>query len=291
MKYFICPGAARAATTTLFNIMKQHPDIATPDKKELRFFTLEKEKGLKCYLKHFSDVDSNKLLMDISPVYLIDSEAPKKIYETLGKEVKFVFMLRHPVKRLISQYIMEKNLMHEDLDFEKAINRSRETKKEVSLKRFKHEYGYDYISESMYGKAIERFLEYYDISKMHFIIFEEFIEDMQESISKLCVFLGIDSNFSFNLNVQQNSGVKATKFLFIEKLISKFKVKPGFDNILGKNWEVLTWLKKLKRKILKYKKDNDSVTDKKAQNELMNLFEEDIKLLSNITGRKYDLWK
>ena len=52
---FLCVGAQKAGTTTLFNILKQHPDIFLPSTKEAHFFDKEEryQKGISWWISTF----------------------------------------------------------------------------------------------------------------------------------------------------------------------------------------------------------------------------------------------
>jgi hypothetical protein len=59
----ICPGAAKSATTTLFDILKNHPEIFLPNLKETNFFAYDHlyRFGLKCYEKEFYSLVRGRL--------------------------------------------------------------------------------------------------------------------------------------------------------------------------------------------------------------------------------------
>jgi hypothetical protein len=60
---FICPGAQKAGTTTLHNILKQHPDIFLPNLKEAHFFDIEDryKKGILWWIEGIRDGFKHKV--------------------------------------------------------------------------------------------------------------------------------------------------------------------------------------------------------------------------------------
>ena len=97
---FICPGAQKSATTTLYEILKQHPDIYLPYKKELRFFSGDYwDRGIDWYEQQYEDYDGEKIVGDISPNYMRKQKIAERIYTTLGPDIKLLFMLRNPADR------------------------------------------------------------------------------------------------------------------------------------------------------------------------------------------------
>jgi hypothetical protein len=49
-----------------------------------------------------------------------------------------------------------------------------------------------YVKRSFYIEQIERYLQYFSLNQMHFIIFEEMIKDQNAELNRLSEFLGIE---------------------------------------------------------------------------------------------------
>ena len=257
--------------------------------KELRFFTLNYKKGLKGFLDNYKKASPEAIKTDISPVYLIDLNAAEKIYSILGDDVKFVFMLRHPIDRLVSQYNMEKNLYHEDLSIEKAIFRTKTEMENVSQRKFGHRYGFNYIGESKYSEAVLRYLKFFKISNIRIIVFEEFINSTEKHMKELCCFLGIDEKFQFETDISINSGLKASRFIVFDRILNKLKKARLFRYILRSGTK--TSLQNLRNKIMKYEKGDSAQMSDECYSKLQSIFQKDTKLLSEITCRSYDIWE
>ena len=75
---FLCIGAQKSGTTTLYDILKQHPHIFLPDKKELHFFDIESkyQKGVKYYSSYFQGSNSYLSVGEITPIYIYLKECP-----------------------------------------------------------------------------------------------------------------------------------------------------------------------------------------------------------------------
>ncbi|MFW6009458.1 MAG: sulfotransferase domain-containing protein [archaeon] len=129
---FICPGAQKAATTSLYNILKLHPDVFLPDIKEPQFFAVDKKykNGLEWYeKKYYSNVSEEKIIGDISTGYMAIEHSAERIANDLGTNIKIIFLLRNPVDRAYSHYWMEKNKYFEVESFERALELEEERKK------------------------------------------------------------------------------------------------------------------------------------------------------------------
>ena len=123
---FMCIGASKSGTTSLYDILKQHSNIFLPTFKEPHFFDISPvyEHGISWYDKtYFSGVKKEKCIGDFTPTYLFDKYAPERILSSLGKNVKFIIILRNPVDRAYSHYLHSKRDLHEHLSFEDALKK------------------------------------------------------------------------------------------------------------------------------------------------------------------------
>ena len=59
------------------------------------------------------------------------------------------------------------------------------------LLRVKEDIYKGYFKRSVYADQVERYLEFFPMSQMHFIIFEEFVKNPEEGLKELSEFLGI----------------------------------------------------------------------------------------------------
>jgi hypothetical protein len=290
---FICPGAARSATTTLYYLLIQHPKIFLPSIKETRFFSQDYEKGLVWYKqKYYADVVNETAIGDISPVYSIDERCSERIFRELGKDVKFIFMLRNPVERAYSHYCMLRNHQFEDLPFEKALTLDEQFRIEKSLRYYNHQYGYQYLKESRYWLSIQRYLRYFARDRIKFIVFEEFVEDMEAHLAEILNFLEVKEPYQFELNVYRNPTTVSSH----SRINRLFYCNPFFkktrDYIQAKTgWKTQSLLKKLKNSLLTKKRSRIPPLDDKLRKDLVDYFDADTKRLEGLLGRDLSVWK
>ncbi|MGC4020653.1 MAG: sulfotransferase domain-containing protein [Cyclobacteriaceae bacterium] len=99
-------GAMKAGTTSLHDYLSKHPDVFMSVQKELDFFVEQKnwKLGIDWYKKQFPV--STIAIGESSPNYtksLIFGNVPDKIKSILP-DVKLIYILRDPIKRLVSHY-------------------------------------------------------------------------------------------------------------------------------------------------------------------------------------------
>ena len=142
MNFFICPGAQKAGTTLLYDILRQHEEIQVSSKKETKYFLKEekhisKEEYIKLFYSSDKDRKTEPLIYgEIDPEYLYFKDVPEKLFSTLGGDIKLIFLLRHPVDRAYSHYWMSYQRGFELLDFEDAI--ASESERFKSKDKIKH---------------------------------------------------------------------------------------------------------------------------------------------------------
>ena len=105
---FLIIGVQKGGTTSLHNYLLQHSKLISPEIKELHFFDTNKNYKLQNYVKQFPKrFLKNKLSFEATPRYLYYPKVAKKIFN-YNSEMKFIILIRDPVKRAYSAYNMYK---------------------------------------------------------------------------------------------------------------------------------------------------------------------------------------
>lgn len=221
---FFCLGAAKSGTTTLYDILRQHPEIYIPNFKEPHFFDIPEnfENGLDWYARNYYKKANKKIIADFTPSYLFNENAPKRIFESLGKDMKFLVIFRNPVDRAYSHYLHSKRDNHEIEIFEEALEL------EVSrLKKYKDQFDYlsylrhSYLQQGLYAEMIDRYLQYFSLDNFLFIHFEdEFLKDRDLTIRNILDFLKVDNSILLNTDIRSNPSSKE-KSRVLKKIIKK----------------------------------------------------------------------
>ena len=200
---FICPGAQKAGTTSLHNILIQHPDIYLPAEKETKFFQNDELycEGIGFYEREFfSRWSGQKAVGEIDPSYLFFEYVPARIRKDLGKDLKLLFMLRDPVERALSQYYQALRVGSERESFEKAVMAAELDGQDTPLSIIRRRY----ITRGFYATQIKRYLEFFPKENMLFIIFEvDFLKNRQETIGHVLDFLGVE-RIPLDINIRSN---------------------------------------------------------------------------------------
>jgi hypothetical protein len=288
----MCLGVQRSGTTTLYNLLKQHPEIYVSQNKETKFFQYDElyEKGINYYSsRYFKDVTNQKAIGETDPCYIYFAKTAKRIHDDLGEKMKFIVIFRNPVNRAYSQYWMEKAKRFESLSFEDAIKKeSGRLKSSIHLVRSR----FSYIDRGFYAKQLKEFLKCFPKENFLFLVYEEdFYENLGFTMNKLTDFLGV-SRFSFQLDMRKNP-TRKNKL----NLIADITQNSGTRNILNKVLRVFIWSKNRRYKMLwalenwNKKPFQPPKMPDELRVELYKKYENDIAELEHIIDRDLDIWR
>ena len=112
---FFIVGVAKAGTTSLYAYLINTPGIFFSSEKEPGYFhSISFGRGparrvhkQSQYLKLFMGVSTEKAIGEASPGYLIDPESAKLIHDKVPN-AKIIIMLRDPLERAFSHYLMRR---------------------------------------------------------------------------------------------------------------------------------------------------------------------------------------
>lgn len=281
---FLCVGAQKAGTTTLYDVLKQHPQIFLPSTKELHFFDWETHfsQGKEWYLSHFKDVQNEKAIGEITPNYMYINSVPKKIYDFFGKDIKLIFILRNPVKRAYSHYLMKLRNGRTDKSFYKEIKIDKIEKNKEYMNNN------PIIGKSLYDTQINRYLEYFDQKNMLFLIMEtDLIQNRDETFKKIFRFLNVD-NKDIKKNIKSNKALqvknkKINQLILNDNFLKKI-IKPFFSD--KSKAKIKNSIKKLN------KKSTIDYSELEKYSEFLNekIFKQSIIKVEKIINRDLSFW-
>ena len=283
---FICIGAQKAGTTTLADILCQHSEICIPPIKETKFFLFDDDyaKGLTFYNSYFTNYKGQKAVGEFDPDYLLFPFTAQRIYDTLGKSVKIIVVLRNPADRAYSHYLMTRKKGLEDLEFDKAILAENNRKPDIKTQKI-----YAYLERGFYGKQLKEFLKIFPVENFLFLVFEEdFLKNREETIKRVQEFLEVPFE-SLDIDIHSNEAGEAQN-----KAVRDLVRKPNF---VKKVLKMLLPSKEVRKDIRKFfiRKNIQKVTSPKLSPEMRQMvmekyFKEDIHLTEKLINRNLGVW-
>ena len=185
-------GAMKSGTTSLFEILSQHPQVCPSKIKEPDYFTKDSdENSHEDYLSLWGWRDStHSIALESSVAYTKEpyiTGVPERINGAKLGQYRFIYMLRNPLTRIESQ--VRHGLF---AGWGKSLDA-----------RIPE----DAINFSSYAMQLDKYLEFFPIDNILLVTLEEFKNDPHEVLFRICQFLEIDKNFEFkNVTATRNSG-------------------------------------------------------------------------------------
>ena len=174
---FIIIGAMKSATSTLHDQLAMQPGIVMSDPKEPNFFSDEENwaKGMGWYTGLFASAKEGDLCGESSTHY---SKLPRhpKVIERLKEhtpDAKFVYVMRHPIDRLVSHYIHEWTMRVLDMPLSQALD--------------DHQALHDF---SRYTMQLRPYFEAFGRDRVLPVFFDHVLKHSQEELERVCKFIG-----------------------------------------------------------------------------------------------------
>jgi hypothetical protein len=291
---FLCIGAPKSGTTSLFEILKQHPEIGLSSFKEPHFFDTDAnwKKGVDWYEKnYFIGLESKKSIGEFTPSYLGSEICSSRIKKTLNKDVKFIVLLRNPINRSYSHYLHIKRDEYENLSFldslEKEEDRLKDyklNKDDVSFSRFSYKYS------SMYSLHLKNYFKEFKKEQFCIVLFDDFVNHRQGVIKRILNFLDVDDNVALNIDIRINPASKA-RSVHLKKFMLK---KSAFRTLLKFMIPSLEFRQMLRNKMHGMNnKASDKISLTKEDKLLCyhNYFKDDINELEKMLNINLKKWK
>ena len=185
-------GAMKSGTTSLFDILGQHPEICPAKNKEPGFFVADRNKeSLHEYLGLWSwNSAMHEYALESSVSYTqfpFIKGVPERMAQMKLGEYRFIYLMRNPITRIESQ--VRHGLF---AGWGKSLDDG------VSN---------DLIDFSRYAMQMDEYRKFFSGNVILPVVLEEFKSNPHIILEKICDFLGIDKNYNFNdVAEPRNSG-------------------------------------------------------------------------------------
>lgn len=233
---FIIAGAQKSGTTALYHIFAKHPLLVTTPEAEARFFTKRRNqiqitttqgeicsKGYEYYQLFNVTSKQDRMLRsgsihayEKSPLYILDPKIPEMILKVCPWKPKIIIILRNPIDRAYSQYLMVQKrnqyfsssaINEEDITFEEKMIQDFEELKKAGILTgtldapeigtWNHTSSYRKLRDNIlfkgfYSEQLKSWLRHFKLDhEMMVIQYETFEKNHLSVFRKLIKFIGL----------------------------------------------------------------------------------------------------
>lgn len=291
---FLLIGAPKSGTTSLYEYLRQHPQVFMSEMKEPNFFAFEGESlsfrgsGAEINKASITQLEKYKTLFyranhkvvgEASTLYLYIPKASERIKYYIP-EVKLIAVLRNPVDRAYSSFLHLIRQGREPIkDFEKALLVEEERIKNnwIFLSRYK--------DVGLYYSQLKRYYDKFDSAQIKVFLYDDLKNDCVGLMKEVYDFLEVDNTFLIDSTVKFNiSGLP--KSLLLQKIIStRYPGKKFIKSMFSDN---------IKNHVIKKVQEINLETPPKmsptTRTMLTKYFEEDIVKCQELIQRDLSMW-
>jgi len=282
---FFIVGAPKAGTTSLYHYLNEHPQVEMSSQKEPDYFSDKAihKQGMYYGKNRVNTLDKyESLFVQKESVVYGEGSVSYLFYDNVAEDIKkynpnakIIIMLRNPIERAFSHYLMDYRLGLISDSFENILAKK-------SKHKNAHLFYQQYIEVSKYAKQIQRYLDFFEKDNILVIDYEDFKKNVSKTVDQVYSFLNISAEFAADINTKHNTFTMPKNkvirfiysFVFLRKILTFL-----FPIYLVKNIRVLL-----------FKADKKPELLKETRSQLRIIFNDDIKKLEEVLGKNYSKW-
>jgi hypothetical protein len=270
---FLVIGAAKSGTSSLHHYLRAHPQVFTPKLKEINFFAYDgQNRDFQCWAKTLEEYESKfeggrgaTAVGEVTPLYFASPVAPGRIRSVIP-DVKLVAILRDPVERAYSAYLMSLRSGRISADVRTAFGNKNAA----------------YIVRGRYAHYLQRYYELFSKEQIKILRFEDLRRNPSAVTADLYGFLGVDRGFEPQLEVHNKGYVPRNRMLnrVFHSDFARRVLKPIMsDGIM-----------KLARKVRSINEERPPELPADVRAELRVFYHDDIARLQELTAMDFSSW-
>ncbi|MFW9876732.1 MAG: sulfotransferase domain-containing protein [Candidatus Thorarchaeota archaeon] len=290
---FIGIGAAKSATSWIYQCLIEHPEICGSSKKEIHYFDRIQnyQKGINYYLSFFKHCPKKSIKGEFTPGYIFNLYIPKIIHKHFP-DIKIIACLRDPTDRLHSLY-----KYHVNMGYKYSIYKSFESVIEKEP---------EFVKTGFYYRQLREYYKIFPKENILILIYEDLLREPKENLKKIYKFLNLKEVDFVPPSIEKKLNITGTKIMknkipliriikfkvnkYLEsfqstkiflrrikfdKIVNKFMILNSYQIKVDSNKKSQT-LQNLKEDVRKY---------------LKRVYREDIEKLEVLINRDLSQWK
>jgi hypothetical protein len=297
---FIMIGAAKCGSTSLYNYLRQHPDIYMCPKEDANFFALEGG-VVKLYMPPLSEKIGRKWVQDLneytalfeaasaeraigesSNIYLNISRSAERI-QHYCPDARIMAILRNPIDRAFSNFLHLLGMgLEPNQDFDEAL------KAEEKRVRDGWHPMWFYKQTGHYHTLLKPYFKRFDRDRIRIFLYDDLQRDPVSLVQSVYKFLNVDERFRPDVSeVHKATGIPGNKLMhkfLTERNPLKSFVKMLVPDRLRKGYRANVAKKLVQRNLVK------PTLSAEVRHELIIEFRDEVLGLQELIGRDLGGW-
>jgi hypothetical protein len=190
-------GVQKAGTSSLFDLLRKHPEVCAGPRKEWHLFDDEKRSWAEPdYSGYWAPgrTDRQRIAIDGTPSYLFWPHAMERMH-AYRPDMRLIASFRDPIERAFSHWAMYYGKLADYPSFSKLaqgpvraalLDRVPEGWNHLRMRRW------SMIPRGLYGAQVERGLERFPREQWLFLDFHRFVGAHRETLDRTTAFLGLE---------------------------------------------------------------------------------------------------
>jgi hypothetical protein len=205
---FVIIGAMKCGTSSLYDCLAMHPEVAPATKKEIHYFDINFAKGPGWYRTYFplrvvqrwTRMKGQRLITgEASPYYMFHPNAAKRMHEVIPF-ASLIVLLRNPTDRAYSHYQHQVRQGREKETFVDAIRLEHERlshdlavmEKDESYVGYNHQH-FSYLARGVYVDQLMAFQKFFPREQILVLKAEDLFSHPGPTFQKVLSFLHLKS--------------------------------------------------------------------------------------------------
>jgi hypothetical protein len=230
---FFILGARRAGTGSLTHYLGQHPDIQFTEPRDPAYFQKDEvhQLGVEYYIRTFCNNGHAKAWLGESSSCYFGAPhlvGPRMRAHYGDMPLKFIVLLREPVSRAWSHYLMRVHHGDEKRDFATALA---EESKEPPNSNAR------YFDEGRYVHHLTEWQNYYPLDSFLLLLSEDLAANPMAQVRRVFTWLGVDPQVPINTSERRH----VARYSRSRKLINFLNHPPAWIRSISKQIWPQTW--------------------------------------------------
>ncbi|MBD2577469.1 sulfotransferase [Oscillatoria sp. FACHB-1406] len=290
---FLIIGVQKSGTTSIYNYLKQHPQIYMSPVKETNFLSRDWEKNpatksqsvapkidsFKKYCELFDEVKDEIAIGEASPNYLFHYDISIPLIQRYVPEAKLIAILRDPTERAHSDYLMH-------------IRDAIDTQRRNLLDQIKYSSHTSYtLRKGFYGQQLQHFYDRFDRQKIRVYLYDDLRVDAEKFMQEIYRFLEVDDNYCPDVS-RRSQVAKIPKNQTINRILKKQNPLRTTVSSILKAFMPVEMRQTIRSSLIELNSDEKSIVKitPEEREALVEFYRHDILQLQDLIDRDLSAW-